>query len=91
MKQELLEGLTNEQIAKVKACKSSEEMLTLAKDEGVELTDEQFEAVNGGCKPGPVFHRCQKCGSVDIMLYGYSDRYEHHCKNCGDVWIQWFD
>ena len=40
MKQELSKGLTDEQIAKVKACKSHEELLALAKEEGVELTDE---------------------------------------------------
>ena len=48
MKQELLKGLTEEQIAKVKVCKNGEELLKLAKEEGVELSDEQLEAVNGG-------------------------------------------
>ena len=48
MKQELLKGLTKEQIAKVKACNNSDELLALAKTEGVELTDEQLKAVNGG-------------------------------------------
>jgi len=48
MKQDLLKGLTDEQIAKVKACKNAEEVLALAKSEGVELTSEQLETVNGG-------------------------------------------
>ena len=48
MKDELLKGLTEEQIAKVKACKNQEEVLKVAKEEGVELTDEQLEAVSGG-------------------------------------------
>ena len=48
MKEELLKGLTQEQIAKAKACKNSEELLALAKEEGIELTDEQLEAVSGG-------------------------------------------
>ena len=48
MKEELLKGFSEEQIAKIKSCKSSEELLALAKHEGVELTDEQLEAVNGG-------------------------------------------
>ena len=47
-KEELLKGLTKEQIAKVEACKSQEEILSLAKDEGVELTDEQLRSVTGG-------------------------------------------
>lgn len=49
MKQELLKNLTEEQIAKVKECKSQDEFLALAKEEGVELTDEQLTAINGGC------------------------------------------
>ena len=46
MKQELLKGLSEEQVAKVKACKSHEELLALAKEEGVELTDEQLNRTN---------------------------------------------
>ena len=48
MRKELLKGLTDEQIKKVEACKSSEEILALAKEEGVALNDEQLEAVSGG-------------------------------------------
>ena len=48
MKKELLKGLTPEQIEKVQACKSHEQLLTLAKQEGIELTNEQLEAINGG-------------------------------------------
>ena len=49
MREELLKGLSEEQIKKVEACKDSEEILSLAKAEGIELTDEQLEAVSGGC------------------------------------------
>ena len=48
MKEELLKGLTEEQIAKAKACKSQEELLKLAKKEGIELTNEQLETISGG-------------------------------------------
>ena len=47
-KKDLLAGLSEEQIAKVRACKSSDELLKLAKKEGIELTPEQLEAVSGG-------------------------------------------
>ena len=40
IRKELLQGLSEEQIKKVEACKSSEEILNLAKAEGMELTDE---------------------------------------------------
>ena len=49
MRKELLKGLSDEQIKKVEVCKSSEEILALAKEEGVTLTDEQLEAVSGCC------------------------------------------
>ena len=47
-KEKLLKGLTEEQISKVKACKTQEELLALAKQEGVELSEEQLSAVSGG-------------------------------------------
>ena len=48
MKEELLKGLSEEQIAKIRECKSQEELLKLAQEEGIELTDEQLAAVSGG-------------------------------------------
>jgi len=48
MKEELLKGLTEEQIAKIKESKNQEELLKLAKEEGIELTNEQLETINGG-------------------------------------------
>lgn len=47
MKIDLLKGLTEDQIAKVKARGSNEEIFEFAKKEGITLTDEQLEAVNG--------------------------------------------
>ena len=56
MRNELLKGLSEEQIKKVEACKSSEEILALAKEEGVALNDEQLEAVSGGaCEDNNIF------------------------------------
>lgn len=40
--------LTDEQKAKARACASEDELIALAKAEGVELTDEQLEGVTGG-------------------------------------------
>ena len=70
MKEELLKGLTEEQIAKVKACKNQDQILKLAKEEGIQLTDEQLEAVSGGCET--TFKKnayvpdsaCPKCGRI---------------------------
>lgn len=42
------DNLTSEQLAKARACRSIEELLDLAMAEGVELTDEQLDAISGG-------------------------------------------
>ena len=43
-----LNDLTDEQKAQVMACKTAEELVELAKAEGVELSDEQLESIAGG-------------------------------------------
>ena len=69
MRKELLEGLSEEQIAKIRACKSQEEILQLAKKEGVELSEEQFEAVSGGgCTAKP---KCPFCKSERALILKY--------------------
>ena len=40
--------LTDEQKAAARACKTPEELLALAKQEGYEISDEDLEAVAGG-------------------------------------------
>ena len=42
------EDLSDELKAKVQACKTPEDILALAKEEGYELNDEEIEAVSGG-------------------------------------------
>ena len=89
MKDELLKGLTEEQIAKVNACKNSEELLVLAKEEGIELSDEQLAAVNGG---GCFSSRsCPKCGGKDFTGEEHYDMFGakytiYKCKKCGASW-----
>ena len=98
MRKELLKGLSEEQIKKIEDCKSSEEIINLAKAEGIELTDEQLEAVSGGgCFSGT--DKCLKCGSEDIstsvtekkeVVYGTGDStvYTYKCRNCGYKWVE---
>ena len=89
MKQELLKGLTEEQIAKVKACKNHADLLQLAKDEDVELTDAQLAAVSGGMCSTPSI-TCPKCGSSDTSVTENSGSvritYYCTCRSCGHKW-----
>ena len=84
MKQELLEGLSEEQIAKVKACNSAEEILALAKAEGLELTEEQLEAASGGTclhPGGEPEDKCPVCGSTDVKLIAHQYLVCSQCKH----------
>ena len=95
MKEELLKGLTEEQIAKVKDCKNQEELLKIAKEEGIELSDEQLNAVSGGgCFSS---FKCPSCGSKDYeQVHCSRDFVDDHglgkyittykCNKCGKKW-----
>ena len=43
-----IKELTPEQRAKVKQCKTPEELLALAKEAGYELSDDELEGISGG-------------------------------------------
>ena len=45
---EMYDGLSDDLKKKVTECKTSEELMNLAKNEGIELTDEQMNAISGG-------------------------------------------
>ena len=78
-KEDLLKGLTPEQQEKAIQCQTTDELLAFAAQEGLELTEEQLEAVSGGgCISGkPVW--CSLCGSVDVVKLGDS---HWKCQNC---------
>jgi len=79
MKKELLKGLTEEQIKKVEACKNAEEILALAKAEGVTLSEEQLEAVSGGCRlKNPFDYATDK-----TLDHVYPNLIKTYCYSCG--------
>ena len=90
MKEELLKGLSEEQIAKAKACSSNQELLDLAKEEGIELSKEQLAAVSGGLCSGYTY-TCIDCGHdwkakdmKKIYLEGSNGKVLFYiCPNCG--------
>ena len=95
MKQDLFQGLTDAQREKAKNCHSTEELLKIAKEEGVELNDEQLSAISGGCTAAdeksparPQHVTCPSCGSSTVELQyqvktanGYY--WEYKCRRCG--------
>lgn len=86
MREELLKGLTEDQIAKIKECKTQEEVLKLAKEEGIELTNEQLEAVSGGCFSAP---KCPDCSSANVDFLGrdFSGDSHYICRQCNRGFI----
>lgn len=86
MKEELLKGLTQDQIEKVKACDDVHDLLQLAIDEGVELNEEQLAAVNGGCAEGDP-KECPKCHSYNTEFAANGQgTFEYKCNDCGYSW-----
>ena len=85
VKKDLLKGLTEEQIAKVRACNNTDEILALAKQEGLELTSEQLEAVNGGaCSNTDNCPPCPSCGSTNVKLRQSGEVLKKYkCNDCG--------
>ena len=92
MKKELLKGLSEEQIERLKKCKNSDEILAFAKEEGIELSDEQLEAINGGCGDSAP-DNCPQCGSDKIYwqitydeFFDFDYFYKCKCRVCGHEW-----
>ena len=90
-REELLKGLTDEQIARVKACKNQEELLKLAQKEDIELSDEQLAAVSGGslmCATSTSLPKCPHCNSTNTAfrnlgpITGDGNPYIYQCNDC---------
>ena len=89
IKDNLLKGLTKEQIEKVKSCKSLDELLELAKEEGIELTDEQLSAISGGRCNNPNKTVCPFCQSTHVKVLNNQTKQgltDYYCEDCQGVW-----
>lgn len=53
------EDLSPELLAKARACESAGELMALAKDEGIPLSDEELDGISGG-------HWLDKCHDMDL-------------------------
>ena len=96
MREELLKGLTPEQVEKASKCKSAKELLALAKQEGVELTEEQLKSVNGGAcvdaearKTTKICPQCQAPTTGTYVETTPGDgKYHFVCSSCGYEWFE---
>ena len=95
MKKDILKGLTEEQVEKASKCETSEELLALAKEEGIELSLEQLTAVSGGaCSDDGSFKIKRKCPHCEreyegAKIYdksGSGDIYSFYCPECNHCW-----
>ena len=68
-------NLTDEQKAKI-AGKTPEELLALAKEEGVPLSEDDLDGIAGGWD----ILTCPNCGAE---VYKGNSRHSFKCKNCG--------
>ena len=93
MKKELLKGLSNEQIAKIKKCKNTDEILALAKSEGTELTEEQLVAVSGGGCFSAEIPPCPQCNSKEhVSIKDQGEIWtEYECSACKITWTKTSD
>ena len=48
IRDEYFRGLSDDQIRRAKACRTTDELFELAKAEGVSLTEDQLGAISGG-------------------------------------------
>ncbi len=64
--------------------KTAEELIALAEQKGIELSDEQLERVSGG-NTGWTGHTCPNCGSSNTYLIINSDK-SVGCYDCNYEW-----
>ena len=62
-----IEGLSPELQEKARACRTAEELFELAKEEGMEIPDEQLDAIAGGwCSEHEGGCPADKCGVYGV-------------------------
>ncbi len=73
------QDMTPEQIEEAKKLATPEQMLAYARDNGIDLTDDEMDSIAGGYGSGEAIV-CPYCGSTDINTR-VKEAYE--CRACG--------
>jgi len=76
------DDLTPEQKKHIAECKTPEEILALAHEEGYELSDEELEQITGGGQWTD--RKCPNCGSQDLRHNLFTGRTT--CQTCKANW-----
>ncbi len=80
------EDLTPEQQASFKTCSTPEEILELAKKEGLELSEDQLDQISAGGMWDSSL-KCPQCGSTEFGLdHTGTVNMVYVCKKCGCRW-----
>jgi len=69
--------------------KNPDEILALAKDMGMELSDAELEGVAGGSiwdPPNAYSDGCPNCGSHNLQYGNVGQTMWYTCKDCGKTW-----
>ena len=81
------EDLSPELQAKVEACTTPEELMKLAKAEGLEIPDEQLQEIAGGSWGGSETPaKCPQCGSANINISIEGRTRVFICRECKHKW-----
>ena len=78
------DDLTSELVEQARKCMTPEERLAFIKENGIELSDEQLEAVSGGFTSSPTGAECPKSPSGDHEDYPTGNKRPGSI--FGDVW-----
>lgn len=80
---DFIKDISPELQEKARACKSREEVLELAAEEDIELSDEALEAVSGGCNTPKGKPYCRSDGGLCILrIQGVYQREVYICPIC---------
>ncbi len=75
------DDLTPEQLEEAKAFQTPEEMLAYARDNGIDLTDEEMDAIAGGGFWTTYSKQCPLCGSNNIGKF----KGQWYCIECNET------
>ena len=84
-----IKNLAPELQEQARACGSAEELIALARDKKIPVSDEALEAVAGGIRQegvGCKEDRCPHCGSTNVESADMVTYWQETCLDCGWTW-----